>query len=401
MNFPLYIAKRYLVAKSSKNAINIITVIASFGVIVGTLALFIILSGFSGFRLFTNSMLQSSDPDIKITAVKGKSFLNSAQISQLLKDQSEIAAYAEVVEERVFLQYKQRDHISYIKGVSDNYTSVTRVDSTLSVGQWLDPEFSNSAVIGYGISEKLSLGILNFGEPLYIRVPKPGTNYISSQSAAFNEVKAQIIGVYSGLEEFANKYVFVQIKMARKLLNYSKDQLTAIEIKLQDGANADSFSKKLQKLVGPDLKVETRIQFNALTYQVLNTESLISYLVFTLIIMIALFNVIGAIIMMIIDKKENLRTFFSLGVSLKEIKRIFVFQGFLLTLFGLFVGLFFGVSLVLLQKKFSFFMITKSIPYPVEFDFYNVILVAITILVLGYLAAKIASSSISKSFIES
>ena len=189
--------------------------------------------------------------------------------------------------------------------------------------------------------------------------------------------------------------------MARKLLNYSKDQLTAIEIKLQDGANADSFSKKLQKLVGPDLKVETRIQFNALTYQVLNTESLISYLVFTLIIMIALFNVIGAIIMMIIDKKENLKTLFSLGVTLKEIKRIFVFQGFLLTLFGLFVGLFFGVSLVLLQKKFSFFMITKSIPYPVEFNFYNVVLVAITILILGYLAAKIASSSISKNFIES
>ncbi|GGG94728.1 membrane protein [Polaribacter pacificus] len=401
MNFPLYIAKRYLVAKSSKNAINIITVIASFGVIVGTLALFIILSGFSGFRLFTNSMLQSSDPDIKISAVKGKSFLYTDQVSQILKEQPEILASTQVVEERVFLQYKERDHISYIKGVGTNYTDVTRVDSTLSVGQWLDPDFLNSAVIGYGISEKLSMGVLSFGEPLYIRVPKPGTNYITSQRAAFNEVSAQIVGVYSGLEEFANKYVFVDLSLARKLLNYSENQLTAIEVKIKEGVDPENFAEKLQSQLGSSLKVETRIQFNALTYQVLNTESLISYLVFTLIIMIALFNVIGAIIMMIIDKKENLKTLFSLGVTLKEIKRIFVFQGFLLTLFGLSVGLFLGISLVLLQKQFSFFMITTSIPYPVAFNFYNVFLVAITILILGYLAARIASSSISKNFIES
>jgi lipoprotein-releasing system permease protein len=142
------------------------------------------------------------------------------------------------------------------------------------------------------------------------------------------------------------------------------------------------------------------MQFNAVTYKVLNTERFISYLIFTLIIVIALFNVIGAIIMMIIDKKQNLKTLFNLGVSIKEIKRIFVLQGFLLTLFGLAVGLVIGCLLIFFQKKFEFFMITQSIPYPVEFRFFNLLSVGLTILILGFVAAKIASSRITTRFIE-
>lgn len=400
MNFPLYIAKRYLFAKSGNNTINIITSIASIGVVVSALALFIILSGFSGFRTFTDAMLSTSDPDIKITATQGKSFLFTDKINTVLIENTDIKASSKIIEERVFLQYKDRDHISYIKGVSTNYTEITRIDSTLSVGQWLDENFENTAVIGYGISEKLSLGILNFGEPLLISVPKPGTNYVTSRSSAFNEVSAQIVGVYSGLEDFANKYVFVDIRLARKLLKFEENQLTSIELRLNKNVNHQRVAEKLQKQLGNEFKVETRIQFNALTYKVLNTESLISYLVFTLIIIIALFNVIGAIIMMIIDKKHNLKTLYNLGVTIKEIKKIFVFQGFLLTVFGLLVGLLIGVLLVLLQKQFSFFMITTSIPYPVEFKFFNIFVVAVTISILGYIAAKIASSRITADFIE-
>ncbi|MBL4643879.1 MAG: ABC transporter permease [Flavobacteriaceae bacterium] len=400
MNFPFYIAKRYLFAKSGNNAINIITIIASFGVIVGSLALFIILSGFSGFKNFTNEMLDYSDPDIKITAVKGKSFLVTGAIANLLKENPEIKASANVVEERAFLQYKQRDHIAFIKGVSDNYMSITRVDSTLRVGQWLDPDYVNTGVIGSGIADKLSLNIFSFGETLSIRIPKPGKGLILSESSAFNTANIQITGVYSGLEEFANKYVYVNLELAQHLLNYKKNQVTTIELRLQEDVDAASFANAIQKELGDKFKVETKTQFNALTYKVLNTERLISYLIFTLIIIIALFNVIGAIIMMIIDKKQNLKTLFNLGVTIKEIKRIFVLQGFLLTLFGLTIGLVVGSTLVFLQKKFEFFMITQSIPYPVEFKFFNVLSVAVTISILGFIASKIASSRISANFIE-
>lgn len=400
MNFPYYIAKRYVFAKSGNNTINIITIIASFGVIVGSLALFIILSGFSGFTTFTNDMLDYSDPDIKITASKGKSFVVSDSITSILSKNKDIKAFASVVEERAFLQYKQRDFIAYVKGVSDNYMSITRIDSTLNVGQWLDPKFINTAVIGFGISDKLSLSIYNFGEPLQIKVPKAGKGLILSASSAFNSADVQISGVYTGLEDFANKYVFVNLELAQQLLKYSKNQVTAVEIKVQENIDHQDFAEVLQKDLGNDFKVETKAQFNAITYKVLNTERLISYLIFTLIIIIALFNVIGAIIMMIIDKKQNLKTLFNLGVTIKEIKRIFVLQGFLLTLFGLLIGLTIGSILILLQKQFSFFMITQSIPYPVEFRFMNLLIVAITISILGFIASKIASSRISTNFIE-
>lgn len=400
MNFPFYIAKRYLFAKSGNNAINIITIIASFGVIVGSLALFIILSGFSGFKSFTNDVLDYSDPDIKITATKGKSFAVSNTIADMLKSHTDVRSLAHVIEERAFLQYKQRDHIAYLKGVSDNYMTITRLDSTLSVGQWLDSAYLNTGVVGYGIADKLSLNAFNFGEPLRIRVPKPGKGLVLSESAAFNTANVQVTGVYTGLESFANKYVYVDIALARQLLNYKKNQVTAIELRLEEGVDAAVFSEDLQLQLGEAYQVQTKIQFNAVTYKVLNTERFISYLIFTLIIIIALFNVIGAIIMMIIDKKQNLTTLYCLGASIKEIKRIFILQGFLLTLFGMAVGLVIAAILVLLQKEFEFFMITETIPYPVEFKWFNLFSVAVTIAILGLLAAKIASSRISIRFIE-
>ena len=400
MNFPFYIAKRYLFAKSGNNTINIITIIASFGVIVGSLALFIILSGFSGFKSFTNDMLDYSDPDIKITAAKGKSFVVTAAMANLLNEHSDIKSAAHVIEERAFLQYKQRDQIAFVKGVSDNYMSIAPIDSTLSVGQWLDPNYINTGVIGYGIADKLSLSAFNFGESLSIRVPKPGKGLLLSESSAFNSANVQITGVYTGLEEFANKYVYVNLALAQRLLNYKKNQVTAVELRLKEAIDAATFAEAFQYEIGAAYQVRTKMQFNEITYKVLNTERFISYLIFTLIIIIALFNVIGAIIMMIIDKKQNLITLFNLGASMKEIKRIFVLQGFLLTLFGLTVGLGVGVILVLLQKKFEFFMITQTIPYPVEFRFFNLLSVALTIAILGFIAAKIASSRISTRFIE-
>ena len=345
-------------------------------------------------------MLDYSDPDIKISATKGKSFFVSDSITSILNSSTDIKAFASVVEERAFLQYNQRDQIAYVKGVSDNYMSITRIDSTLNIGQWLDPNFINTGVVGFGISDKLSLSILNFGEPLQIKIPKAGKGLILSESSAFNSADVQISGVYTGLEEFANKYVFVNLKLAQQLVNFKEHQVSAIEIRLKENTDHEDVAEAIQKQLGDQFKVETKAEFNALTYKVLNTERLISYLIFTLIIIIALFNVIGAIIMMIIDKKQNLKTLFNLGVSIKEIKKIFVFQGSLLTFFGLVIGLLIGSILILLQKEFAFFMITQTIPYPVEFRFMNLCIVAITISVLGYIASKIASSRISANFIE-
>ena len=399
MNFSYYIAKRYLFSKTSNNAINIITIIASFGVIVGALALFIILSGFSGLRTFSYAMLDASDPDIKITATQGKSFLVTDAFSKVLDADASIAINSKVIEERVFLKYNNKEVIAFIKGVDRNFNQITQIDSVLDMGTWLDDRYLNTAVIGNGISYKLSLGVLNFGKPLEIYVPKPGVRFMTANNA-FSKVNVQIVGTYSGTEDFANKYVFVNSLMARELLDFESNRITAMELKLVKDADADAVARRLQKQLGTAYQVKTKAQLNELYYKVINTENFVSYLIFTLIVIIALFNVIGAIIMMIIEKKSNLKTLFNLGVTIKEIKRIFVLQGFLLTFFGMLIGLSIGVVLVFLQQAFGWFKIVGEMPYPIEFRFSNLFIVIFTITILGFLASTIAGSRISKEFID-
>lgn len=399
MNISFYIAKRYLFTKNANNAINIITLIASFGVIVGALALFIILSGFSGLRTFSYSLLDISDPDIKITATHGTSFFATDSLQNRLQDHKEIAFFSKVIEQRVFLTYNEKSHIAYIKGVDETYNKVTEIEKALEVGAWLDPQYKNTAILGSGISYKLSLGVMNFTEPLEIYVPKPGKPIINP-ATAFQKVETQVTGLYGGTEEFTNKFVFVNLPLAQQLLKYFPDQITAIEIKLVNKEQAAIFATELQKILGSDFRVQTKAQLNKLFYKVINTENFVSYLIFTLIVIIALFNLVGAIIMMIIDKQKNIKTLFTIGATIKEIKRIFVLQGFLLTLAGTFTGLVLGITLVLLQQQFEWFMITRNIAYPVELKTVNFVIVAVTITVLGYLAAWLASSRISRSFVE-
>jgi len=400
LNFPLYIAKRYLFSKSSNNTINIITLIATMGVIIGTLALFIVMSGFSGLRTFSIGFLNTSDPDIKITSIKGKSFDFNADIQTILNQEKGIASYSKVIEERAFFDFHDKTHIAYIKGVDSNYIHLNQIDSTVYIGTWLDKNIPLGVVVGSGISNTLSVGVFEFLEPLKIYVPKPGKGYITNPNNAFNQINTQPIGIFGLNDEMDKKFTFLPLELAQVLLNYSPNQISAIELKVTENYNRDILIENLENLLGPDFNIETREQLNAVFYKMLNTENLASYLIFTLILIIALFNVIGAIIMMILDKRDNLKTLYSLGATIKEIKKVFILQGFLLTVFGLVIGLSVGVILVLLQKKYQLFMITQHLAYPVEFTFFNLFSVAITILVLGYLASKIASSRISKKLVE-
>lgn len=399
MIFPLYIAKRYLFTRSSNNAINIITLIAALGVIVGTFALFIVLSVFSGLKEFSLDFIRVADPDLKISAEKGKSFMFSDSIASVL-DNDKIAHYSKVVEERAFFNYRDKSHIASIKGVDANYLLVNNIDTAIYVGEWLDKEAIQTVVIGNGVSSTLSLGTYDFIESLKVYVPKPGKGYISNPKTAFSQLNLQPIGVFKLTEELDKKVVFSHLELAQSLLNYKPDQISAIELKLAPEVDQNEVIQILRNKLGKRFKIETREQLNAVFYKMLNTENLVSYLVFTLILIIALFNVIGAIVMMILDKKNNLKTLFSLGSTIKEIKRIFILQGFLLTFFGLLIGLLLSISFVVLQKEFGFIMITPDLAYPVEFRIINVIIVFFTILVLGLFAARIASNRISKKILQ-
>ncbi|WP_139957677.1 ABC transporter permease [Flavicella sediminum] len=394
MNFSLYIAKRYLLSKSSHNAINIITIIATIGVVIGSLALFLVLSVFSGLKTFSSSFLNATDADIVITPLKGKSFFWTTGQEAILKKNKDIIAYSKTIEERAFFRHDKKEHIAYIKGVDSNFTKVVRIDSLVYAGKWLDFN-KNTSVVGNAISSKLSLGILNYGEPLSILVPKPGKKLIVDPSKAFRILHSQAVGIFSISEEQDNKYVYVPLKSAQQLLQFSNNQISAISIKTSPEKTA-SVIATLENTLGDKFKIASKEEQNAVFYKILNTEKLVAYLIFTLVLIIALFNVIGSIIMMILDKKKNLQTLYNLGATLKDIQQIFMLQGVLLSLFGLVVGVGLGIALIAAQNSFQLFMITNTIAYPIEFQIKNLAIVCTTIITLGIVASKIASSRISK-----
>jgi lipoprotein-releasing system permease protein len=400
LNFPLYIAKRYLFSRSSNNTINIITAIATLGVIIGTMALFIVLSGFSGLKTFSLNFLNTSDPDIKITSVKGKTLLFTDEIQSKIAAETGIAHYTSVIEERVFLEFKGKTHLAYVKGVEDNFVKINSIHDKLVDGEWLNFESNNTAVIGNGVSNKLSLGINDFLEPLRIYVPKPGSGYVESVKNDISSIVVQPIGIFRISEELDHKFVFVPLELAQELINYAPNQISAIEIKVGNLDNRDDIISNLQKSLGKDYTIKTREQLNAVFYKMLNSEHVMAYGFSTLVLILFLINLTGTLIIIIYDKKENIKTLSGLGLDIKKIRKIFLLQGFLLTVLGLVVGLTLAIILVFLQKKFELFMITQSLAYPVEFLWSNVLVVFSTILVLGYIASRIASSRINKKIIE-
>ncbi|NQW37544.1 MAG: ABC transporter permease [Flavobacteriales bacterium] len=395
MNFPFYIAKRYLFSKSRNTTINIITRIALVGIIIGTMALFIVLSVFSGLKAFNVNFISAADPDLSLTASQGKSFVFTDSLATILNDKS-ILQYSKYVEERAFFGYQDKRVIANLKGVDSVFTQVIKLDTTVYAGHWLSPDVLDQTVVGNQISRQLSLGINDFINPLKVYVPKPGKGYINDPSKAFKMLASQPVGVFSVTENLDKKYVFSSLAFAQELLNYAPNQISGIAIKLQSDVDPDKYVAFLQDKLGDSYKVKTRTQLNAVFYKMLNTENLVSYLIFTLIIIIAIFNVIGAIVMMILDKKENLKTLYNLGTPLHQIKKIFVLHGLLLQGVGMLIGLLLGIILVVLQSQFGFLMITANLAYPVVFKLSNLLVVVFTLIVLGFVASKLASNRISE-----
>jgi len=399
MNFSLYIAKRYLRSKSSNNAINFITILALIGIVLGAASLFIVLSGFAGLKNFTLDYTTIIDPDLKAETTIGKSFILNKNIETKLQAISGIASYSKVIEERVFSSFDGKPYPAFIKGVDENYKRVNSVDTILIQGSWVTQKTSQ-IVVGHGIANSLSLGVLDYGKSVSLFVPKPGKGQITSTKEAFKQVQVVNVGIFFINEKLNDSYIFSSIDLARELLGYSENQISSLEFKLHPNADEAVVKTEIQSILGDKISIKNRAQLNDALYKMLNTENLVVYLIFTLILIIALFNVIGSIIMMILDKKATLNTLFNLGATVKDIRRIFFLQGTLMTLVGGTIGLGIGLLIIVLQSQFSLVMLTPSLPYPVDIRLENAIIVFVTITVLGIMASKIASVRISKKLVK-
>ncbi len=254
--------------------------------------------------------------------------------------------------------------------------------------------------MGNGIANTFSMGLLDFNNQLEVMVPRPGKGTIENSEEAFNKVTVIPVGIYAISEELDSKYVFADLGLAQELLEFKPNQISGIELKMKKDADENAIINKLQTVFNNKITIKNRAQLNESLYKMLNTENLAVYLIFTLVIIIALFNLIGALIMMILDKKGNLKTLLYLGTQIKDLRKIFLLQGTLLSVFGGIIGLTLGIAIVLLQQRFQWVMITPSLAYPVVFSIENVLVVLATIITLGFLASLIASSRVSKRLLD-
>ena len=389
-------------SKSSNNAINFITYIAIGGIILGAASLFIVLSGFSGLRDFTLQFTTVIDPDLKAETTIGKSFLLTTSNEDKLNGIDGVVSYSKIVEERVIGSFDGAKQAFYIKGVDENFSTINTLDSIIPYGSWLTPK-TNQVVVGYGVSNNLNLGVLNYGKRLYLGVPKPGKGQISSINEAFNQVETVCVGIFTVNEKLDASHIFSSIELAQELLGYKENQISSIEFKLKDDADENIVSSKIQDVLGKSITIKNKAQLNDSLNKMLNTENLAVYLIFTLILIIAFFNVVGSLIMMMLDKKKSLITLFNIGATVKDIRKIFFLQGTLMSIVGGLIGLIVSTLLILFQRygpENMKVMITENLAYPVTFNVVNLFIVFVTITVLGIIASKIASVRITKAMVK-
>jgi len=369
------------------------------GIIVGAMALFVVLSVFSGLKVFSLSFSNHIDPDLKISSTLGKSFLISPSQENQINQIDGVVCYSKIIEERVLFTFDGKQQVTYLKGVDPNFIKVNAIKKTLYNGDWLKKD-TYQVVVGYGIAEKFSMGLLDFNHYLEVLAPKPGKGAIENPQEAFNKMVIIPVGIYAISEDLDSKYVFTDLGLAQELLEYKTDQISGIEVKMEKDADENAIVSKLQTIFDHKITVKNRAQLNESLYKMLNTENLAVYLIFTLVIIIALFNLIGALIMMILDKKGNLKTLLNLGTEIKDLRKIFLLQGTLLSVFGGIIGLLLGIAIVLLQQQYELVMITPTLAYPVVFSVENVLIVLSTIITLGFIASLIASSRVSKKLLD-
>ena len=399
MNFSFYIAKRYLFSKKSHNAINVISGVSVCGVALATLALVCTLSVFNGFQDLVTTMFTAFDPELKITAVSGKVFDAQDDRIQSLKQMPEVEVFSESLEDNVMVQYKDRQAMAVIKGVEDNFSQLTAIDSILyGRGEMvLHDEVVAYAIPGIELVSILGTGV-RFLDPLEIYAPKRGSKInVASPASSFNSDYLHSSGLVFAVnqQKYDASYILTSLKFARDLFQYDTE-VSSIELKLKEGANINKVQGRIASMLGKDFQVLNRYEQQADTYRIMEVEKLISYLFLTFILLIACFNVIGSLSMLIIDKRTDVVTLRNLGANDETIKRIFLLEGCLISFLGALIGVVLGVALCLVQQEFGLISLGSGDSagafvvdaYPVNVQLTDVLLVLLTVLVISFFSVQ-------------
>lgn len=402
MNLAFYIARRYLFAKKSHNAINIISMIAVCSVAVATIALVCVLSAFNGFNGLVASMFNSFDPELKITPARGKVFDPDTGAIRQVRSLPEIAVCTEVLQENVLVryntqqneQYGARQDIAVAKGVSDEFLQMVELDSLLVDGEPVLHEGETSyGILGIGLA--YSLGIYGtFVYPLEIYVPKRDEKVnLSSPQTSFRLEYAYIGGVFRVNQAvYDEKMLLLPIGLVRSFLNYTTE-VSALELKLVSGVDVKAVQKEIKTLLGDDFKVESRYEQQQSSYQMMQIEKWITFLILTFVLTIALFSVVSSLLMLMIEKKDDVQMLRSMGADDRMIRRIFLLEGSMIPTLGAVIGIVVGVVLCLLQQKYGLLQLGDTVgsfmndTYPVQIQLFDILMIFLTVSIIGLLIA--------------
>jgi len=400
MNFSLFIARRYLFAKKMHNIINIISIISVAAMATGVMALVVVLSVFNGFDSLIQNMFSFVDSDMKISIVEGKTFPDSLHKLNSIRNHPSVLVFSEIVEENAIFKYRNKQHIGTIKGVSQNYKQQTGIDSMLIDGEFLLWRGSQPmAVMGQGVAIYLNANLAHF-DALEIHMPRRGHIPSITSASAFTSKAIMPSGVFAIEQEFDTQYVLAPIEFVRNMLNYD-NQVTSIEVKLKPEANHKKVQQDFQNILGDGFNVKNRYQQNESLYRTMKSEKLVVGLILTLILIIASFNIVGTLSMLIIEKRKDAETLRSLGASKSTIQNIFLTEGLLISMAGTIVGAALGIFICWLQITFGIVKLQGSgqfiiDAYPVDIQPLDITLILILVFTIGFLAARFPVRIITK-----
>lgn len=402
MNLPLYIAKRYFISKKSQNVINIISGISVVGLAVGSMALIVILSVFNGFDEILKSLYNSFNPDLQITIKEGKTFTIDSLTKIQIQNHPGILNFSEIVEENALLKYDEKQYIARLKGVNENFINTTGIDSMIVDGDFiLEKNNISYAVIGRGVAYFLEIG-LQFLNPIIIYMPKRTGKITIDPTKSFKRKYIYPSGIFEIQQDFDSKYVIIPIAFMRDLLDYT-NEVTSIELKLNKQVDEQKTKNDIKQLFGDDFNVKDRYEQNEVFYRIMKSEKWAIYFILTFILIVASFNIIGSSTMLILEKKKDIAVLQSLGANQKLIRRIFFFEGWIISIIGGILGLILGSAICWAQQTYGIIKLQGSgafiiDSYPVNLIFSDILIVFLIVLLIGMIAAIVPSRYITRKY---
>ena len=389
MKFPFFIAWRYFFTKNKIGYVHLLTLITQIGIAIGTASLVLVLSVFNGFEDLVLSMYNVFDPHIKVVSSNGKNF-NGQKVKEILLTYDDIDVYSSTLEEKALVEYNGKQHIVTIKGVDSLYSNLTSLDSVIISGDNINKyKDANVAIVGRGVAYYLSMNIGSVFENLQLYLPKRNANFINYKNA-FSTSSLSPVGIFSIQQEIDTKYILTHISYLQNLIQ-KENFVSAIEINLLDKSEMLTFQKTLAEKIGNNYKVINQFEQQEFLYKILNTEKLVVFLILIFIVLISAFNIIGSLTVLIIEKKNDIKTFLNLGLDHLSLKNVFVIKSMLGVVFGSLTGLALGFLIAYIQQEFGLIKMGEGgfviDSYPVKILFTDFIFIQLIVLVIGFFAS--------------